>query len=761
MTILPGKDLLKIKDQAVKISHEAGHFYLGVEHLFLALLEEKTWINFFSAHNLEPEKLREKTNRLFTLKWETSPWEGILETPRLKTVLKLAEKEALVLKAPEITPQHFLLALLREGKSIPAIVLKEFSVSLPDLAKAVLSPQMPLPPQAPKKEDLDFQRKHPNLSRYGRELTWMAKEKKLDPVVGRKDEIRRVMQILTRKTKNNPVLIGEAGVGKTAVVYGLAQRIARGEVPKALEGKKIVDLNLPGIVAGAIHRGEFEERLQAVIKEVEQSKDIILFIDEIHTIMGAGDSRGGMDAGNILKPVLVKGDFPCLGATTISEYRKYIEADPALERRFQPVLINEPSENEALEILKGLQERYETHHGVKFEEAALLQAIKLAVRFLPDRHLPDKAIDLIDETASRIKMSTACLKAGDLGIKVTPEDIAYTVSLWTGIPVMKLTQEETQKLIEMENILTSRVIGQGEAVKAVAQTIRMLRMGFSPPNRPGGVFLFLGPTGVGKTELAKTLAEFLFGSEKDLIRMDMSEYMEKQSVARLIGSPPGYVGYEEEGQLTRQVRTKPYSVILLDEIEKAHPEVFDMFLQVFDDARLTDGKGRTVNFANTIIIMTSNLGTSQVNEKGEIVLRDSSDPKIQEEIQKVIRLNFRPEFLNRIDEIIIFHPLGKTELDTITEKHLKSLADKLQQEKGLTLEITPELIAFLQEKGFNPAYGARPMVRAIQSHLTKPLAQAMIEQQFKEGETIQAQNKEGKIIFSRKQKNETQNEGIS
>ncbi|HXE72331.1 MAG TPA: ATP-dependent Clp protease ATP-binding subunit, partial [Candidatus Nitrosotenuis sp.] len=619
----------QVKAAAIELCRQWRHHFLGVEHLFAAACRlDPACSASLSRRGLACESLEEQILDLEPPGDERPIWEGIPETPRLRRVLsKLAQEEAESCRAMRVEPAHIVAAILREGKGIPVRVLAARGVDVEGIRAELLGQPAPGPvrqatPGTPRAAEAapagrgGGQEKH--LPRYSRDLVALARAGKMDPVIGRQEEIRRVIQVLTRKTKNNPVLIGEAGVGKTAVAWGLAQRIAEGSVPDMLKGRRLLELNLSAMVAGARHRGEFEERLQGVMEEVARDPRILLFIDELHTLVGAGDSRGGMDASNILKPALARGDFPVLGATTTDEYRRYIEADAALERRFQPVLVSEPSEAETVEILRGLRPRFEQHHGARFTEEALLAAVKLSVRYLPDRNLPDKAIDLIDEAAARVRTRSGVFAPGaNPTFEVTEEVIAEVLSDWTGIPVSQVAHEEQERLLAMEDLLRQRVLGQDHAVEAVAKTIRMVRVGLASPNRPGGVFLFLGPSGVGKTELAKALAEFLFGSEKDMVRLDMSEFHDKHSVARLIGAPPGYVGYEGEGQLTRAVRTRPYCVLLMDEVEKAHPEVFDIFLQVFDEGRLTDAKGRVVNFTNTIIVMTSNLGARAATGGGE------------------------------------------------------------------------------------------------------------------------------------------------
>ena len=742
-----------ILEVAKRISRNLEHFYLGAEHIALASLEvDGNLRGTIASSGVDVEALPD------TVKAVGTPGDRAFshqpETPRCRRVIKQAENVALSLRAYKIEPVHFLIAVLREGKGVFYISLEELGISPSELlsnleeackggsfrgenmgsiSSSGYSSNSSSSSSNKNHSNPNNQKqmsgkgsKTPLLDKYARNIIEVVKTGKVDPVIGRDEEILRILQVISRKGKNNPVLTGEAGVGKTAVVFGLAQRIASGKVPDSIKDKIIMDLPMTNLVAGAKHRGEFEERLQAIMKEVSTNPNIIVFIDELHTIVGAGDSSGGMDASNILKPMLARGEFPIIGATTTDEYRKYIEKDPALERRFQPVYICEPSEDDTYKILQGIKSKYEKHHGVYFDDKALLSAIKLSVRYLPDRNLPDKAIDLIDEAAAKVKMAVAATGDSNAKVEVKEEAIAEVVSLWTGIPVSKMTGEEKERLLKLEEHLKNRVIGQDEAVTTVAKTIRMVRMGLSNPNRPGGIFLFLGPTGVGKTELAKALADFLFGSEKEMIRLDMSEFMEKHAIARLIGSPPGYVGHEEDGQLTSSVRAKPYSVVLLDEVEKAHPEVFDLFLQVFDDGRLTDSKGRTVNFTNTIIILTSNIGSSKVDENGNSVLVDSRNEEVREQVMRELRKHFRPEFINRIDEIILFNPLEKEALKGIVDITVADIVKRVK-DKGITLTFDESAIDLFLDKGYNRAYGARPLKRAVQNYLTKPLAEQMLQ----------------------------------
>ncbi|MCD4784586.1 MAG: AAA family ATPase [Candidatus Eremiobacteraeota bacterium] len=784
-----------IKQRAEQLSYRLGHYYLGCEHIFLSVLDTEDWLTGeLAREGIDAEDIREEI-LLITGPGDEEPlWEGIITTPRLQKTLKLAEREAEKQKSVRVEPNHLVSAICLEGKSVAARTLAEKGIELPSFRQTLLdidsssaksekaqTPRTYPPPGIPygyaaymqgkkketekdlkdkeggKEKKKDKKTKTPTLDKLGRDLVELAIEGDVDPIVGRKDEIRRVIQTLTKKMKNNPIIIGEAGVGKTAVVYGLAQRIADGRVPEAIKGKKIIEIGMAGIIAGTKHRGEFEERMQKILKELTANPEIILFIDEIHTIMGAGDSRSGVDAGNMLKPHLARGGITIIGATTTDEYRKNIEKDPALERRFQPIFVDEPSEEATLEILKGLQGRYEKHHGVKFSPKALITAVKMSVRYIPDRNLPDKAIDLLDEAAARYTMNFLSSISDEEGMEkmreeagkeVTENDIAEVVSLWTGVPASSITKDESEKLLHMEDAIRERVVGQDEALHIVSQTVRMVRMGLSSPNRPSGVFLFLGPTGVGKTELAKALAEFLFSSEKDMIRLDMSEYMERHAMSRMIGSPPGYIGHDEEGQLTKQVRTRPYSVVLLDEVEKAHPDVFDLFLSVFDDGRLTDSKGRTVNFTNTIIIMTSNIGTSNIDLEGKIHIPDTTDPAIREKVMQELRQHFRPEFLNRIDEIIIFNPLCKSAMVEIIKINLDTLIKHLYDQREINLVVDEDAINYLLGVGYDPAYGARPLKRAIQNHLSKPLARAMLEQGIEAGDTVMVSSDGNRLIFS-------------
>ncbi|MBS2039017.1 ATP-dependent Clp protease ATP-binding subunit [bacterium] len=750
-----------VKKLANDVSLRWKHHYLSTEHYLYACCQIDgdcgRWLGRrgFTQQTLEEEILR----------WvpegdEVPIWEGMIEAPRLRRVItKLCIEEAEAQKSMRVEPKHILAAILAEGGGVAARLLRNRGNDLRAVRSELLGGASAPSAEGSRSDgraSANEQQtgkssggKEKFLQKYSRDLVELARQGKIDPVIGRNDEVRRVIQTLTKKGKSNPVLIGEAGVGKTAVAFGLALRIAQGQVPDQLKDRRILDLSLSSMVAGAKHRGEFEERLEGVVQEAMADPSVILFIDEIHQLVGAGDSRGGMDASNILKPALARGDFPVLGATTTDEYRKYIEADPALERRFQMVLVGEPSEADALEILRGLRPRYESHHGVKFTDKALLQAVKLSVRFIPDRNLPDKAIDLIDEAAARIKTRSGVFLAGEKpAFEVDEEVIAEVVSDHSGIPVQRMTQEETTRLLEMEKYLAERVVGQDHAVRSVAETIRVVRVGLVSPNRPGGVFLFLGPSGVGKTELAKALAEFLFGSDRDIVRLDMSEFHDKHSLSRLIGSPPGYVGHDEEGQLTGAVRSKPYCVVLLDEVEKAHPEIFDIFLQVFDDGRLTDSKGRTVNFANTIIVLTSNLGAREVIAAGQSVSEGTAGQldDLPPLYQKALREHFRPEFLNRIDEIVSFRSLAAKDLEGIVRIQLRRLTETLK-EKEVALSLSQDAIDFLLEIGYQPQFGARPLQRAINTYVSRPLAEEMLRNRTSPGSVVTVYRNGDRLAF--------------
>lgn len=723
-------------DEAKRYASTLGNPYVGVEHLFLAVLDTSDILRMkLTRQGINKTNLIEAVSK-WSYKIESYQIEDagikIMPTPRLEKLIGVARLEAKKNGLSQITSELLFRSLLLEKSGVIPMILEGRDLSFESLLENhVLS--KPLISYKPLKGV---------LGKLGRDLTQLAKEGKSDPVIGRKEEIKRVMQILVRKTKNNPVLIGEAGVGKTAVVLGLAQRIAAGTVPKQLVGRRIVEISVASLLAGMKHRGEFEERLQQLVLEVAKDSSIIIFIDEIHTIIGAGDPKGPMDMGNILKPVLARGEFPLIGATTNEEFQKYMANDAALERRFQPILVPEPSEAETMEIITGVLHKYEAHHGVKFREEALRMAISLSVRYLPERHLPDKALDLLDEAASRAKLrsvlslsqaptpvSNMSQSNAVLELFVDSELIAEVISLWTGVPLTAMTENESEKLAHLEECLKKRVVGQDEAVTKVAKTVKLMRLGLGAPERPSGVFLFLGPTGVGKTELAKALAQILFGSDKSLIRFDMSEYKEKHSIARLIGSPPGYVGYGEGGQLTKIVRARPYSIILLDEIEKADSQIFDLFLQVFDEGRLTDGQGQTVNFKNTIIIMTSNVGSNLIadnlSKEADANRELATIQAVNEAVNEELRKDFRPEFLNRIDEIIVFNPLREKELEKILDIQLHELKDRFN-EKEIDLEVAPEAKTFLIKKGYEPAYGARPLRRAIENFLSKPLAETLI-----------------------------------
>jgi ATP-dependent Clp protease ATP-binding subunit ClpC len=783
-----------------------GHNYVGTEHLLLGLVKEGGGIaaQVLKSMGIDSAKVLEKIDEYIGRGDEVSAGQLIDLTPRSKRVLELSYMEARRMNHNYVGTEHILLGLIREGEGIAARVMKDLNV---DLAKAreeilkVVSGQSPSPGgPAPKNET-------PTLDQFGRDLTQMAREGKLDPVIGRTKEIERVIQVLSRRTKNNPVLIGEAGVGKTAIAEGLAQKIVQGEIPEILKDKRVVTLDLASMVAGAKYRGEFEDRLKKVMTELYQAGNVILFIDEMHTIIGAGAAEGAIDASNILKPALARGEIQAIGATTLDEYRKHVEKDPALERRFQPIMVGQPTVEETISILHGLRDKYESHHRVKITDQAINAAANLSDRYISDRFLPDKAIDLVDEAASRVRIKTitappelksleekiemlkqekeeaishqefekaAKLRDEEQRVKqqiqqlkeswekdtqkttaiVDEEDIARIVSDWTGIPVTKLAEGESQRLLKLEEVLHKRVIGQDEAVKAVAKAVRRARVGLKDPKRPVGSFIFLGPTGVGKTELSRALAEALFGNEEATIRIDMSEYMEKHSVSRLVGSPPGYVGFEEGGQLTEKVRRHPYSVILFDEIEKAHPDVFNILLQILEDGRLTDSKGRTVDFKNTVIIMTSNVGAHTIKKQGSLGFGGVSDDANKDEYERMkakvleeLRRTFRPEFLNRVDEIIVFHQLEQEHIIQIVDLMLKQLQDRLSS-MNIRLDVTDEAKKIIAAEGFDQTYGARPLRRAIQNMVEDKLSEEMLMGRIKEGDNVKASVKDGKIVFN-------------
>ena len=791
---------------ALRLSQDAaaelGHNYIGTEHLLIGLLEEGSGVaaTFLGEYDITADAVIDRLEELVGPSMSGSVG-GY--TPRTKRVLETSFLEARRNASASIGTEHILLALLREKDSVAVRLLSDLGA--PDDLYAQLSARLGENSPLTGSDAHGKKSGHtstPTLDQFGRDFTEMAKENKFDPVIGRDKEIERVIQILSRRTKNNPCLIGEPGVGKTAVIEGLAQKIVAGEVPEILKDKRLFTLDLSSMVAGAKYRGEFEERLKKAVDEILAAGNVILFIDEMHTIIGAGAAEGAIDASNILKPSLARGELQLIGATTLSEYRKYVEKDAALERRFQPVTVGEPTVEETIEILKGIRDKYEAHHGVKISDEALVAAAKLSDRYITDRFLPDKAIDLIDEASSRSKLEimTAPPEIKELEEKlaelkgekenavknqdfekaasfrdkekeiaekldalrkdwkqetagtsytVSAEDVASIVSLWTGIPVQKVAEEDADRLRRLEEILHSRVVGQEEAVTAVAKAIRRGRVGLKDPKRPVGSFIFLGPTGVGKTELSKALAEAMFGSEDAMIRIDMSEYMEKHAVSRMVGSPPGYVGYDEGGQLTEKVRRNPYSVLLFDEIEKAHPDVFNILLQILEDGILTDSQGRRVDFRNTVIIMTSNLGAKNITGGGKTLGFAQDTPaasyeSMKEAVMSDLKKAFRPEFLNRIDEIIVFHALKEEEIKTIAGYMLKTLEKRLEA-NGITATFEDSAIALLAKEGFDPTYGARPLRRAIQSKVEDAFAEAMLDGTVKEGDSVKVIAEDGKI----------------
>lgn len=785
------------------------HNYLGTEHLLLGLIREEEGVaaKVLESLNISLDDVRSQVEDIVG-KGTTQTVGHIPFTPRARKVFELSLREALQLGHNYIGTEHILLGLLREGEGVAARVLSNLGADLETVRGQVVQLLGGSYSGKSSGEKRKAKTQGALLDEFGRNLTRLAHEGKLDPVIGREKEIERVMQILSRRTKNNPVLIGEPGVGKTAVVEGLAQRIAVGEIPELLKNKQIYTLDLGALVAGSKYRGEFEERLKKVMKEIGGRGDIILFVDEMHNLVGAGAAEGAIDAASILKPALSRGELQTIGATTLDEYRKYVEKDAALERRFQPILVDEPTVSQTIDILKGLRDRYEAHHKVTITDEAIVTASNLADRYISDRFLPDKAIDLVDEAASRVRIRSmtappdlkdleeklqavrrekeaaieaqeferaAGLRDKERGLllekksveeswkapekrrrmKVTEDEIAQIVSTWTGIPIVRLTEEETAKLLRMEKALHKRVVSQNEAVKAVSSAIRRTRAGLKDPKRPTGSFIFLGPSGVGKTELARTLAEYLFGDEDALIQIDMSEYMEKHTVSRLIGSPPGYVGHEEGGQLTEAVRRRPYSVVLFDEIEKAHPDVFNILLQILEDGRLTDAQGHTVDFKNTIAIMTSNVGAQYIRkatplgftkETGETLSYNDMKEKVIGELKRT----FRPEFLNRVDDVIVFRQLTREEIKTIVDLMFQRLRARLE-EQGIEIELSDAAREFLAEEGYDPTLGARPLRRAIQRLVEDPLSEALLAGRFTSGQKIVMDVKRKKIDFRLKE----------
>ena len=789
------------REEAARLQHD----YIGTEHLLLGVIREGEGIAATVLNNLglDLERIRQEVENMVSAAGGTMTIGEIPFTPRAKRVLELAVEEARSLGHNYVGTEHLLLGLIREGEGVAAKVLLELGVD----RKRVREETLKLLGGTPSSTGSEREERPetPALNQFGRDLTQLAREGKLDPVIGRDKEIERVIQVLSRRKKNNPVLIGEPGVGKTAIAEGLAQRIVSAQVPESLKNKRIVTLDLAAVVAGTKYRGQFEERLKTVMNEIRESKDTVIFIDELHTIVGAGGAEGAIDASNMLKPALARGELQCIGATTLDEYRKYIEKDGALERRFQPIMVDQPSVQDTIAILMGLRDKYEAHHGVKITDEAVIQAVKLADRYMNDRFFPDKAIDVIDEACARARLSVSTVPAEihelekkleevikekeaairgqeyekaarlrdkekelrarrnehkkswteskrDKEVHVNEDLIATVLSTMTGIPVVKLAEEETQKLLRMEDDIRRRVVGQDEALAAVSRAVRRNRVGLRDPKRPIGSFIFLGPTGVGKTELARALAAFLFDDEDALIRVDMSEYMEKFSVSRLVGAPPGYVGYEEGGQLTEKVRRKPYSVVLLDEIEKAHPDVFNVLLQVLDDGVLTDSSRRRVDFKNTVIIMTSNLGGRQIVAGGRHLGFKQAEggvaqfAEIKSTVQDELKRAFNPEFLNRIDDVIVFHALTRDDMRQIVRILLGQVHDRLHAQ-DIDLDITQEAVELLIDRGFDPSLGARPLKRAIQKLLEDPFAEYILRGQFPAGAHIRVARKDDHLDF--------------
>jgi len=797
--------IILAQEEAKRLNHSA----VGTEHILLGIIREGEGVasKVLESLNIVPDRVRAEIESAIG-RGERTPYEEVAFTPRAKKVLELALDEARRLGHNYIGTEHLLLGLIREGEGVAARVLEAMGADLERVRAQVVY----LLGEEGTASYTKQTSKTPTLDEFGRDLTKLARDGKLDPVIGREREIERVIQVLSRRTKNNPALIGEPGVGKTAITEGLAQRIVRSDVPEVLRNKRVVQLDLAALVAGTKYRGEFEERMKKVMDEIRKAQgEVILFVDELHTLVGAGAAEGAIDASNILKPALARGELQCIGATTLDEYRKYVERDAALERRFQPILVSEPTVEQTIEILKGLRERYEAHHSVTISDEALVAAATLAEKYITDRFLPDKAIDLMDEASSKIRLQASFLpqevrsaververakrekeesiksqdfeRAAQLRDKervlrqkleelessvkrekgrdvstVSGDDIADIVSSWTGIPVTRLVEEETQKLLRMEDSIHQRIVGQEEAVRAVSRAVRRARAGLKDPRRPVGSFIFLGPTGVGKTELARALAEFLFGDENALIRIDMSEYSERHTISRLVGSPPGYVGYEEGGQLSEQVRRRPYSVVLFDEIEKAHPEIFNVLLQILDDGRLTDAQGRTVDFKNAVLIMTSNVGAPILEKEvsigfrpvsGESARMESAYERMKEHITEELRRTFRPEFLNRIDEVIVFRPLTSEQLKAVVDILISRVARELRGQ-GMELEMTQAAKELLAREGFDPTFGARPLRRAIQRLVEDHLSDELLRGNFSSGDTVVVDARDDKLVFERK-----------
>lgn len=799
----------KSLNAAVKAAEDLGHTYIGSEHILLGLLSDTSTVAgaVLAAHNITYADIEEELKRSIGVGVPTELQPDDF-TPRSKNILETSVAFARQMGQQLVGTEHVLLAIAREGSCSATLLLSRAGVSMQDIVNDVSKALMGGTANAGTDNKDGGKENESMLSQFGRDLTKLAKDGKIDPVIGRQKEIERVIQILSRRTKNNPCLIGEPGVGKTAIAEGLALKIVSGEVPELLKNKKIYSLDLTGMVAGTKYRGDFEERIKKVIDEVKNAKDVILFIDEVHTLIGAGSAEGAADAANILKPSLARGELQIIGATTIEEYRKHIEKDAALERRFQPVMVDEPSQEEAIEILKGIKDKYEAHHKVKITDEAIESAVKLSTRYIGDRYLPDKAIDLIDEAASRVRLRSytapsdlkeledkkksveaeklsavnaqeferaAALRdeerkldkeikdkkenwhdmAGKSHDEVTPADIADIVSSWTGVPVTQLSTEESDRLLHMEDELHRRIVGQDEAVEAVSRAIRRGRVGLKDPKKPIGSFIFLGPTGVGKTELCKALAAAMFGDENAMIRLDMSEYMEKHTVSRLIGSPPGYVGYDEGGQLTEKVRRKPYSVVLFDEIEKAHPDVFNMLLQILDDGVLTDGQGRRVDFKNCIIIMTSNVGAKLISQKQKAFgfaagakELEQNEKEIKDAVMGELRNTFRPEFLNRVDDIIVFQRLTKENIKEIASR-LLAVLQKRVEDMGIEVTFSDEAVSKIADAGFDDVYGARPLKRAIQSRIEDALSEEMLKGNVKKGGKYICNVKDDKFVFDK------------